>query len=293
MRRAVAALVVAAVLALVATSCSGDGSGNDGSKASSTTSTTASTTSTTSIASTLQAGDEYVALGSSIASGFGISKQSTDCGRSSRDYGQLVAAKYHLDLTDASCGAAVTANVVDTPQGKHPPQISALTPDTKLVTVSVGGNDINYNGTAIVCGDPASVCTSPPALDANLAKTAPALRDMVTEIKAAAPSATIVFVTYPREVPDGNCPAMSFTDAEAAVVRDMGAKLEQVFVSFGHDEPGVVFVDPYVAPGDHTGCAPTSERWTAGHVPDDGFAYHPTALGHQVMARMIEEALDR
>ena len=56
---------------------------------------------------------------------------------------------------------------------------------------------------------------------------------------------------------------------------------------------GIVFVDPYVARGDHTGCAPASQRWTAGHIPEDGFQYHPTALGHQVMAKMIAKALSQ
>jgi lysophospholipase L1-like esterase len=293
MPRAIASIVVATALVLAASSCSSDSSGSDVAERSSTTSTASSTTSTTTVASTLKPGDRYVALGSSIASGFGISKQSTDCGRSNRDYGQLVAAEYRLRLTDVSCGAAVVANIVDTAQGTHPPQITALTPDTKLVTVSVGGNDIVYNGTAVGCGDPATVCTAPASLDANLAKTAAALHDMITKIEAAAPAATIVFVTYPREVPEANCPELSFTDAEAAVVRDMGARLEQLFVRFASEEKDVRFVDPYAAPGDHTGCAPQAQRWTAGHVPDDGFAYHPTALGHEVMARMIEEALAR
>ena len=89
---------------------------------------------------------------------------------------------------------------------------------------------------------------------------------------------------------DKNCPALSFTDAEAAIVRSMGEKLEALFVDVVKPT-GVVFVDPYVAPGDHTGCAPAAERWTAGHIPDDGFAYHPTALGHEVMATMIAKAL--
>jgi hypothetical protein len=115
---------------------------------------------------------------------------------------------------------------------------------------------------------------------------------MLDALQAAAPSAVIVFITYPREVPDGNCAALSFTDGEATVVREMGAKLEQVFVdAVQRRHPEVVFVDPYVEPGDHTGCAPASERWTAGHVATDGFAYHPTALGHEVMARMIAAAL--
>ena len=98
-----------------------------------------------------------------------------------------------------------------------------------------------------------------------------------------------MFVTYPREVAK-NCPALSYTDGEAAVVRSMGEKLEALFVEVVKPT-GVVFVDPYVAPGDHTGCVPAPQRWTAGHIPDDGFAYHPTALGHEVMAAMIVKAL--
>ena len=72
----------------------------------------------------LRPGDLYVSLGSSIASGYGISVQSTSCGRSSRDYGQLVAQHFHLHLVDASCGAALIEHVVDTPQGSNPPQLT-------------------------------------------------------------------------------------------------------------------------------------------------------------------------
>ncbi len=238
-------------------------------------------------------GDKYVALGTSIASGFGISVQSTPCGRSNRNYAQLVAARYKLQLVDVSCGAALIRHVVDTPQGDNAPQITAVTPDTKLITIAVGGNDISYNGTAVACGDPASVCTAPPDLNAKLASARTALADLLDRLKAAAPKATIVFVTYPREVPRaGNCPELSFSDDEAAIVRSMGEQLEAMFVAVAK-RPGIVFVDPYAVRGEHTGCAPASQRWTAGHVPDDGFAYHPTALGHHVMANMIIKALSR
>jgi lysophospholipase L1-like esterase len=216
--------------------------------------------------------------------------QSTDCGRSSRNYPHLIAHQYGLVLTDVTCGAATIPNVLDTQQNAHPPQITAVTPDTKLITVTVGGNDIVYNGTAVACGDPKSVCQAPPALAAKLTTTRAALLTMFERIHAAAPSATVVFTTYPREVPDGNCPALSFTTAEAALVRSMGEKLEAVFVDVAR-RADVIFVDPYVAPGDHTGCAPAAQRWTAGHVPDDGFAYHPTILGHQVLAQMIADKL--
>jgi lysophospholipase L1-like esterase len=217
--------------------------------------------------------------------------QSSSCGRSNRNYPKLIAARFELKLVDVTCGAATISNVLDTPQGAAPPQINAVTPDTKLVTITVGGNDIAYNGTAVACGDPTSVCTAPAGLDASVASTRVALKTLIDKVKAAAPEATIVFVTYPREVPaDKNCPALSYTDKEAAIIRSMGEKLEALFVDVVKPT-GVVFVDPYVAPGDHTGCAPAAERWTAGRIPDDGFAYHPTALGHEVMAAMIVKAL--
>jgi lysophospholipase L1-like esterase len=240
----------------------------------------------------LDKGDRYVALGSSIASGYGISVQSTGCGRSNRNYANLIAARYGLALTDVTCGAATTANVVDTAQGDFPPQLSALTPDTRLITVAVGGNDIGYNATAVACGDPDTTCHAPADLDARLAKDRADLATMLERIRTLAPAASVVFVTYPREVPAGNCPELSFTDDEAAVVRSMGEQLQAVFADLAAHTTGVTFVDPYVAAGDHTGCAPADRRWTAGAVADDGFAYHPTALGHEVMAQMIEDALD-
>jgi lysophospholipase L1-like esterase len=243
----------------------------------------------------LKSGDRYVGLGSSIASGYGISVQSTTCGRSSRDYGQLVAKHFHLNLVDASCGAALTEHVVDTAQGSSPPQLTFVTAATKLVTVSVGGNDIDYNATAVECGDPAS-CAAPPNLATLVVNMRVALKAMIEKIKAAAPSATIVFVTYPREVPAGkNCPALGFTNSAAAVVRSIGQMLENAFVQVVKPL-GVRFVDPYVVPGDHTACGPPSQRWTAGSKYTfgvTGFAYHPTALGHRVMAQMIIKALGR
>jgi lysophospholipase L1-like esterase len=255
-------------------------------------STTTQAPSTTARAPIVQSGDRYVSLGSSIASGYGIANQSTFCGRSDRDYGHLVAAKLGLNLTDVSCGAAVIPNVVDRAQGAAPPQIDAVTPDTKLITVSVGGNDISLNGTALGCGDPATVCSPPATLDADEAALQGKLVAMFTALKARAPSATVVLVTYPREFPDQNCAELSLSDGELSMLRGMGEKLEAASISAAR-QAGAVLVDPYVQPGDHTACAPALERWTAGYTvaPGEGFAYHPTALGHEEMATLIEQAL--
>jgi lysophospholipase L1-like esterase len=241
-------------------------------------------------AAKLEPGDVYVSLGSSLASGFGIANQSTPCGRSDKSYGPLVAAKYKLQLVDVSCGAAVVPNVLDRPQGDNPPQLEAVPADAKLITVGLGGNDIGYNGTALACGDPATVCTAPATLAADEAALPGKLDTMLAAIKAKAPKATIVLVTYPREFPKTNCPALSMTDEELAILQQMGATVEKDLVASAK-KAGVRLADPYVQKGDHTACAPESTRWTAGKEVTDGFAYHPTALGHQKMAALISKAL--
>ena len=213
-------MIIAGSLMLAVVGCSSDGSSPRAEAPNPSSTSVASTTTTPSIGSTLQPGDRYVALGSSIASGFGISVQSASCGRSNRNYPNLIAARFALKLVDVTCGAATIPDVLDTAQGAAPPQINAVTRETKLVTVTVGGNDIIYNGVAVACGDPTNVCTAPAGLDASVASTRTALKTLIDRIKTAAPDATIVFVTYPREVPaDKNCPELSYTDGEAAIVR--------------------------------------------------------------------------
>jgi lysophospholipase L1-like esterase len=240
----------------------------------------------------LHRGDTYVSLGSSLASGFGIANQSTSCGRSDKSYGPLVAAKYGLQLVDVSCGAAVVPNVVDTPQGDNPPQLDAVPADAKLITIGLGGNDIGYNGTALACGDPTTTCTAPPDLAADEAALPEKLNTMIAAVKAKAPQATIVVVTYPREFPKQNCAALSLSDDELAILQQMGASVERSLVAAAK-KSHVLLADPYVQRGDHTACAPASQRWTNGKdvATGAGFAYHPTALGHREMATLIGKAL--
>ncbi len=287
MTRRITLPVLVAALVLVGSACSS----SDPEPSATTTPPSSESTTTTTAAPALPAGP-YVALGSSYASGFGIAVQEGACGRSTQSYPTLLAADLDLDLTDVSCGAATIANVVSSPQGDAPPQITAVTPDTGLITVSVGGNDINYAGTALMCGDQTNVCTVDAAkLDTDVAAATTALTDMIKQLQAAAPSARIVLVTYPRIVGDSTCDALGLDPSEADVIRTMGQRLQDVFVEVA-DETGITLVDPYSA-GDHTVCAAPEERWMNGSATsEDGFAYHPNAAGHRAMADLVQEALN-
>jgi lysophospholipase L1-like esterase len=245
---------------------------------------------------TLPPGSQYVAIGSSYAAGFGIhplERGAGACGRSLVDYPHLVAAKFHLRLDDVSCGGAAVANALRTPQGSNPPQISAVTPSTRLVTMTIGGNDVGYVGTAIACGQPHATCTATAnqaQIDAAFLALPNSLTRLIQAVRAKAPSAIIVLVTYPRLVPPTACPALHYTPAAASLVGSMGARLEQVFVAAAKVDH-VLLADPYVLGATHGPCATGTNKWIAGLVASNGFEYHPTAAGHEEMARLAERVL--
>ena len=70
--------------------------------------------------------------------------------RSGRNYAHQVAEALSLRLADVTCSGATTSNIMTTPQhtlsGTLPPQIDAVTPDTRLATITAGGNDAGYIG---------------------------------------------------------------------------------------------------------------------------------------------------
>src|SRR5439155_12419484 len=142
----------------------------------------------------LRPGDKYVALGSSFASGPMIPDVADQsCLRSTNNYPRLVAAALKLSLTDVSCGAATTDHIISTPQGAHPLQLDAVTPDTKLVTVTIGGNDVNYTVSNLVCaGDGAKgqsclgTDVKPAEIDAALAALPAKMANTLAAIKAKA-----------------------------------------------------------------------------------------------------------
>jgi lysophospholipase L1-like esterase len=239
---------------------------------------------------------QYVAMGSSYAAGFEIQPLQPGagvCGRSELDYPQLVASKLHLKLDDVSCGGAVTANALTTPQGPAPPQIDAVTAKTRLVTMTIGGNDVNYVGTAIVCGQPNSTCVTtanPAQTDAAFEALPGSLTQLIQAVRTKAPKAIIVFVTYVRLVPPTPCPALHYTPAATRLVASMGARLERVFVKEAEAEH-VRLVDPYAIGATHGPCAKGASKWVAGLVATNGFEFHPTIAGHQEMARLVEKVL--
>ena len=97
------------------------------------------------------------ALGSSFASGPGIEPlENRVAQRSTRNYPHLLAEQFGAALTDLTVSGATTNTVLDQPQHflsrRFPPQLSALPSDADLVTITIGGNDLNYSASTIRFG---------------------------------------------------------------------------------------------------------------------------------------------
>ena len=245
----------------------------------------------------LAQGAKYVALGSSFAAGPGVAAQLGICGRSDNNYSHLIAAALDLTLTDVSCNGATTANILNTPQGDASPQIDAVSRDTALVTVTIGGNDISFTSSTFACAGKAADehCTAnlDQAAISEAVKQLPAeLGAMLDAVKAKAPQARIVLVTYPRVFPSDaiNCRELALSSNDTVYLAALGQRLEEAFVSATSSRQSLI-ADAYVLAEGHGPCA-TTERWVNGaSVADTGIRFHPTAEGHIEMARLVLAAL--
>ena len=91
---------------------------------------------------------KYVALGDSYAAAplVPITDVANGCFRSSANYPATVAKKLGAKLDDRSCGGATTKDFERSQYPDVPPQLTAVKPDTDVVTVGIGGNDARVFG---------------------------------------------------------------------------------------------------------------------------------------------------
>lgn len=257
----------------------------------------------------IHAGDEYVALGDSYTSGgyLGAETGPAGCLQTDGNYPHLLAKALDLELSDASCGGAAPKHL-EQPQligGELvSPQLDAVTENTRLVTLSIGGNlDGIFSTVVVKCvnlggqspGDePCSDLAEKNAV--KLARLfdqiADDVHDAVGEILERAPEARVVVVGYPQIVPaTGWCPALPLAPADYGVAREVFSKVTAALEE-GADEADAEYVDVWSATQGHDICA--GDPWAAGAAPDPergGFAYHPYAEEHQVVADLLEQTV--
>ena len=248
----------------------------------------------------------YVALGSSYAAGAGLGRLQSGspllCARSVAGYPQQLANALGVSIVDMTCGGATTANVLNGGQFFQGPQIRTITARTRLVTITSGGNDVNFIGdlsmlalrqSGGVSGWLAARLWDGPkaASRRDYGRVHRTLRDLIHTIRQRAPNARIVIVTYPTILPrSGTCSELHLTNAEAdamrAVERDLAAVTRDAA-----KEGGATLVDMNMLGADHNACAATP--WTRGMAALSAAPFHPTLAGAKATAAAIADALRR
>jgi lysophospholipase L1-like esterase len=265
----------------------------------------------------LPASARYVAMGSSYASGPGIT-QAADardprCSRSSDNYAHQIARSLKLDLIDVSCSGATTKHVLEG-WNELAPQIDALTPDTALVTVTIGGNDLGYIGRlfAASCngGDTSAdavqaVCAGmraragaagtslPVAPDpAAWAAVEAGLTAIAHEVHRRAPRARLIFVEYLTALPPGaTCAAVPLSPTDAQAARDTYDRLARLTEVVARRSGAGVLPVAALSRG-HDACA--REPWVTSFVPSAPGAfvpYHPNLAGMTAVAAALAAKL--
>lgn len=267
---------------------------------------------TTGAATTVGSPRHYVALGDSYASGPGIPVQRADpvgCERSTHNYPARLAAALRIrDYTDVSCGGARTDNMT-APQpvrlGPHPPQFDALRPDTDLVTLTIGGNDIDIGDLWAACarlgatdplGDPCKLQATAGGTDRyaqRIAAAAPKIARALEGIRARSPRARVLLVGYLRILPPalGCYPVFPIARGDVLYVNGIEQRLTAMLADQASNH-GAVFVDSYARSLGHDACQLPAVKWVEGTAPTSpALPMHPNATGMQAVADLTLETL--
>lgn len=257
----------------------------------------------------------YVALGSSFAAGPGIPPQ-VDRGalRSGRNYPSLLAEEVGLPLVDVSCSGATTAQLrhdrQQTLTGPVPPQITAVTARTALVTITAGGNDVGYLAMLVSAGLRGTLAARLPWLPTPVrrrlgytvevpppeafAEVRASLTALVDDVRRRAPGARVVLVDYLTVLGTHATPeTVPLTADQIAGGRQVAAGLAASFAGSATDA-GADLVAVSAASEDHGVGAP--DPWIGGlamGLPGLGGlrAFHPTAAGMAAVATLVAKHL--
>lgn len=245
------------------------------------------------------AGGPYVSMGSSFAAGLGIAPYAEGaparCARSTRNYARQLAALRGLALVDAGCSGATTAALL-APWGELPAQIDSVTPDTRLVTLTVGGNDIGYVGGLFGASCRArsepNCQTETTATEADYVALKTAMTKLVAEIRGRAPKAVVAFVQYPAVLPPtGVCAATPLSDTSAAAARAKAARLAKITAEVAREGGALLIAADRFSQG-HDACA--AEPWMNGYpAPPGAVPYHPNLAAMTAIAEALDAALPR
>ncbi|EON31187.1 secreted hydrolase [Gordonia terrae C-6] len=248
---------------------------------------------------------EYVALGDSRAAAptRTSARQPDGCGRTPDGYPTHVAAQLGVPYKSVACVNAYTRDVTTNPQltlfGLRPVQVSALSTSTRLVTLSIGGNDLQWwslisscftraFGRDAGCRNDRSVARR---IDSGLTAVAPKIGATLNTIASRAPNARVILVGHGGYYGRTGCPGQAnISNADAAFVMAFFERFDAILRSAAVTR-SMTFVDVASAAVGHDACSGAA-RWFEGNTSQSQTQpRHPTPLGSRAIANLILNAL--
>jgi len=228
----------------------------------------------------------YVALGDSYAAGVGGGERRNACWRADDGYPVQVARRLGLDVAYNACLGATCADVLS-----H--QLDALGPDTELVSITLGGNDIGFVPVLIAAAEPGWMSNSDVSIDhalIALRSRLPGLLDGVyAEVGRRAPAARVIVTGYPRLFNGVDCNLATFFSAhEMSRLNAAADELGSTIAAAAH-RAGFIYVGVGSRFAGHAVC--DGVEWLNGvSWPLEG-SFHPNSLGHNAYADAIQARL--
>jgi len=309
----------AVVGALLLTSCSSSGKSDGGGPVAATAAIPSASAAPSTAALTQ---GSYVALGDSYTAGPDIPEQDSTpagCERSSQNYPALVAQSLGFassQVRDVSCSGATIADLTGTESmsdGVNAAQLDALSSSTTLVTLGIGGNDIDFSGVLTRCVEvdlvpaligSAAAGSSPckayytsggtDQIEQKIQAVATNLAGVLSQITQRSPHAGVYVVGYPDLFPAGGsgcAGTLGITSADLVFLNQEELRLNSM-LEVNAKAAGAVYVDTYTPSQGHDACADEDVRWTEPLAPASPAApLHPNARGEQGMADAVLSAI--
>ncbi|MEV7007077.1 SGNH/GDSL hydrolase family protein [Streptosporangium sp. NPDC051022] len=275
-------------------------------------------------------GDSYTA-GVIPAAGREYERPRDGCVRTTRSYPKVIESELgdRVSLRNVSCGNATIDHILnekqhpigfylppfsfdpDYPFAPVPPQLDAVTPDTDVVTVGIGGNSLGFGQILLTCIKLGALAVGRGTpckdhygdkLENRLAKVSDQYDEMLTAIRVKAPHARVITVGYPHIVPENTAKCVygsligfaTITRGDLDWLRTRALEPLNAAISERTAEHGDTYVDLYSSSQGHSVCDKAGgNNWVEGVLDTSGrFAVvHPNAKGHANAATLVGRAI--
>jgi lysophospholipase L1-like esterase len=247
----------------------------------------------------------YVALGDSYSAApfVPVTDVAGGCLRSSANYPSLVAEKLGAEADDVTCSAARTPDLSRNQFPDVAPQIKAVTSDTDLVTIGIGGNDEGVFARLIgecprlraddPTGAPCQARMSAGGGDellTALGRTSRRIEALAEQVHQRAPEAEVLLVGYPHIVAASDtCPELPLAKGDYAYAEKVNLALTDA-VRRAARATDSTYIDVWKASKGHDICS--SDPWINGSANDQkrAAAYHPFAVEQAAVADLVVAA---